>query len=152
MYNNNNYNNNYNNHRGGGYHQHRNNHHNNYQNNNNFHNNNYQNNNGNFNNNNNFNNGGGGGGGGNNNYQGHSTYQHQDPKEVFCGNLSFFCDENDLVKLFCDYARVEMARIIYNRERTKSLLFGFVKFETVGEALEMARTFNGQMFMGRRLK
>jgi RNA recognition motif-containing protein len=74
------------------------------------------------------------------------------PKEIFCGNLSLFCEENDLLHLFTEYAKVRAVRIIRNQERTKSLMFGFVRFETVGEAEEMARLFNGQMFQGRRLK
>jgi RNA recognition motif-containing protein len=76
----------------------------------------------------------------------------QHPKEVFCGNLSFFCQESDLFQLFQDYARVRSVRVIRNQERTKSLMFGFVRFETTAEAEEMARVFNGQMFLGRRIK
>ncbi len=78
--------------------------------------------------------------------------QQQHPKEVFCGNLSFFCTEEDLQRLFQDYSRVTSVRIVRNREQTKSLMFGFVRMETTAEAEECARVFNGQMFMGRRIK
>ncbi len=78
--------------------------------------------------------------------------QQQHPNEVFCGNLSFFCEEQDLLHLFQEYSRVRSIRIIRNPEKTKSLMFGFARMETVAEAEEIARIFNGQMFMGRRIK
>ncbi len=56
------------------------------------------------------------------------------------------------MQLFTDYAKVRAVRIIRNQERTKSLMFGFVRFETEAEAEEMARIFNGQMFQGRRMR
>ncbi len=81
------------------------------------------------------------------------NFQHQHhPKEIFCGNLSLFCVENDLLQVFNEYAKVRAVRIIRNQERTKSLMYAFIRFETVSEAEEMARLFHGQLFQGRKLR
>lgn len=73
-------------------------------------------------------------------------------REIFVGNLSFFCTEQDLIEFFGSYANVESARIVRNDDRSKSLMFGFVTFSTVQEANEMTHLFNQHMFKGRHMR
>ncbi len=72
--------------------------------------------------------------------------------EVFVGNLSYFCDENDLYQLFDNYADVTHVRIVRNAENNRTLMFGFVTLSTVNEAKEMSKLLTGQLFMGRKLR
>lgn len=72
--------------------------------------------------------------------------------EVFVGNLSYFCDENDLYQLFDSYADVTHVRIVRNAENNRTLMFGFVTLSTVNEAKEMSKLLTGQLFMGRKLR
>jgi hypothetical protein len=84
--------------------------------------------------------------------KGKGPHNKQSPRDVFVGNLSYFCVDEDLHALFKGYANVETARVAQNDEKTKSLMYGFVTFSTVQEARAMARIFNGQMFQGRALR
>jgi RNA recognition motif-containing protein len=72
--------------------------------------------------------------------------------EVFVGNLSYFCEEQDLFNLFDAYVEVTHVRIVRNPENNKTLMFGFVTLSTVHEAKEMAKLLHGQLFMGRKLR
>ncbi len=73
-------------------------------------------------------------------------------EEVFVGNLSYFCEEKHLFKLFHEYFQIAGVRIMHNEDRTRSLMYGFVVANSKREAMEMCRVFNGQMFMGRNIK
>ncbi len=93
-----------------------------------------------------------------------SSYQQSLPSEngsnsnqtgknvLFVGNLSYFCEERDLVELFDHCAHVHGVRIMRNASRTRSLMFGFVILASDHEASEIERIFNGSFFMGRNLK
>ncbi len=77
-------------------------------------------------------------------------------KDVIVGNLSYFCEEKDLLDLFEPYADVTQVRIMRsdkNPEKiNRSLLYGFVTFGTPHEAKEMATLMDGTVFMGRKLR
>ena len=72
--------------------------------------------------------------------------------EIFIGDLSFFCHENDIFQLFSQYGQVMEVRIKKSEGNGKSLMFGFVKMESLEAADEVIRQLNGIMFMGRLLK
>jgi hypothetical protein len=72
--------------------------------------------------------------------------------EIFVGDLSFFCQEQDLYNLFAQFGNVQNVRIIRNGHRKRSLTFGFVAMSSPKEARDMMNLFNGHMFMGRNLK
>ena len=72
--------------------------------------------------------------------------------EIFIGDLSFFCHENDIFQLFSQYGQVMEVRIKKSEGNGKSLMFGFVKMESLEAAGEVIRQLNGIMFMGRVLK
>ena len=76
---------------------------------------------------------------------------YQDNNLIFVGNLSFFCEEDDLYGLFNQYTRVLSVRIVRDRKTKRSLMFGFVDIETLHEAKEMVRVLDNNLFMGRNL-
>ncbi len=72
--------------------------------------------------------------------------------EIFVGDLSFFCHENDIFQLFSQCGQVIEVRIKKSEGNGKSLMFGFVKMETLEVADVAIQNLNGIMFMGRVLK
>ncbi len=72
--------------------------------------------------------------------------------ELFVGDLSFFCQEQDLYNLFSQFGDVQSVRIIRNGHRKRSLTFGFVALSSPQEARNMMHLFNKHLFMGRNLK
>ena len=73
-------------------------------------------------------------------------------RELYVGNLSYFCEEHHLWDLFGRIGNVDRCHIIRNYDRTRSLSYGFVCMTTVEEALFAIKVLNDQMFMGRALK
>jgi RNA recognition motif-containing protein len=74
------------------------------------------------------------------------------PNDLFVGNLSYFCREKDLLDLFAQHGQVLSGHIVYNDQRTRSLMYGFVTMSTEAEARSVATTLNNQIFMGRTIK
>lgn len=74
------------------------------------------------------------------------------PHELFVGDLSFFCEESDLLELFSQFGVVEGCRIVRNQARHRSLMFGFVCLSTRESALAAVEAVNNQIFMGRPMK
>jgi RNA recognition motif-containing protein len=72
--------------------------------------------------------------------------------EIFVGNLSFFCEEIDLLSLFSKFGNVEHCRIVRNDGRKRSLMYGFVCMSTELEAQSAANALQGSSFMGRAMK
>ncbi len=76
---------------------------------------------------------------------------------LFVGNLSYFCEESHLAKLFEQYGVVKKIQIIRHSDNgdestSRSLLFGFVTMSCEAFAKEVERVLNHHMFMGRRLR
>lgn len=69
---------------------------------------------------------------------------------LYVGNLSWDCTEDQLNELFAKHGQVKSAKIIKDRETNKSKGFGFVEMETNGEQAMIA--LDGQEFQGRELK
>lgn len=92
------------------------------------------------------------------------------PNELFVGNLSYFCEEQNLYDLFSNTiaARemnngqqdlqllmnyVSAVRIIYSDGQPhRSLMFGFVTLNNLNDANYAVEQLQGKMFMGRKLK
>ncbi len=81
-----------------------------------------------------------------------TTIPRSTANELFVGDLSFFCTEDHLLRLFSEFGAVESVRIIRGGHRKRSLTFGFVTMSSPQEAREMANLFNRHMFMGRNIK
>ena len=76
-------------------------------------------------------------------------------EEVFVGDLSYFCTEQDLHNLFTSVGEIVDIRIRWSHEirsQGHSLMYGFVKFRTAAMANIAIQTYNNIMFMGRYLK
>ncbi len=71
---------------------------------------------------------------------------------VFVGNLSYFCEEPHLHKLFDNVGHVTHVRIVRNESNSRSLMYGFVTLSSFPEAQEIERLLNNHLFMGRRLR
>ncbi len=106
-----------------------------------------------------------------NNNSSHSKRRKNNPNELFVGNLSYFCEEQDLYDLFSNILTqrqlefgqpVEVAvltntvsavRIIYSDgQPRRSLMFGFVTLHSLKDANFCASRLQNVMFMGRKLK
>ena len=74
------------------------------------------------------------------------------PNELFVGDLSYFCKENDLIDLFSHYGVVADARVKRSDTKGKTLMYGFVRMENLKAALSAATELNGSIFMGRKMK
>lgn len=71
-------------------------------------------------------------------------------KTIFAGDLSYFCTEDDLYRLFSPAGTIVNVSIA--RKSDTSLMYGFVEFESSEKADQITADFNGQMFMGRNLR
>lgn len=69
---------------------------------------------------------------------------------IFAGDLSFFCTEDDLARLFSAFGDVEGA-IIRRGKQGDTLHYGFVKMNDFC-AENAIRHLQGQYFMGRRIR
>lgn len=72
-------------------------------------------------------------------------------KNIYVGNLSWECNDQDLRNLFADFGEVSSARVIEDRETGRSRGFGFVEMEAAGAA-QAIESLNGSEFQGRNLK
>ncbi len=74
------------------------------------------------------------------------------PLELFVGNLSYFCTEEDLYELFNQFVNVTSVRVMRADDKKRSLMFGFVTVSVLQEVDMMANLLNGHLFMGRQLR
>ena len=70
---------------------------------------------------------------------------------IYCGNLPFSTDDNELRSMFEAYGEVNEASIVSDRETGRSRGFGFVDMESngAGTAIE---ALDGKDYKGRNLK
>ncbi len=90
--------------------------------------------------------------------------RRDNPNELFVGNLTFFCEEQDLYNLFSyivalnntENSRpnpISSVRIIRSdNSPSRSLLFGFVCLANIQDCHFAVERLEGAMFMGRKLK
>lgn len=72
-------------------------------------------------------------------------------KTLFLGDLSFFCSEEDLCRLFAPYGPILTVRI--RRGVTgDSLMHGFLALATAEAAAQAIREVDGREFLGRNIK
>ena len=72
-------------------------------------------------------------------------------KNIYVGNLSWGCTDQDLRNLFADFGEVASARVIEDRETGRSRGFGFVEMDANG-ATQAIEGLNGTSFQGRDLR
>ena len=72
-------------------------------------------------------------------------------KNIYVGNLSWECTQDDLLALFQEHGKVARAQVVSDRETGRSRGFGFVEMENDQEAQNAITALNGQDFRGRPL-
>jgi RNA recognition motif-containing protein len=79
--------------------------------------------------------------------------KEESPKiELFVGDLSFFCQEQNLLELFEPFGHIVEARVRRSDNKGHSLMYGFVKMSNLAEAEKAAQALNDKLFMGRSLR
>lgn len=71
--------------------------------------------------------------------------------KLYVGNLSFTASEDHLSDLFQQYGAVNSARIILDRETSRSKGFAFVEMSEDADAQRAIHALNGSAFEGRNL-
>jgi RNA recognition motif-containing protein len=72
--------------------------------------------------------------------------------DIYVGNLSYSCTDEDLKQHFSQYGNVASARVIMDRETGRSRGFGFVVMPERNEAQNAINSTNGADFQGRPLR
>lgn len=71
---------------------------------------------------------------------------------IFVGNLSFKCSEDELREAFEQYGEVSSARIISDRETQRSRGFAFVEMPDDNEGRKAVEGLDGRQIGGREVK
>jgi RNA recognition motif-containing protein len=71
---------------------------------------------------------------------------------LFLGDLSYFCNENDLRKAFGPFGTITELRIIRNKVTKKSLCYGFIEYSNASSAGAAMREMNGKIVCGRAIR
>ncbi len=80
------------------------------------------------------------------------TRRHCGNNVLFIGNLSYFCEESQIIELFRQYGEPVHVEISRNRKQNKTLMYGFVTMVSGTEAENMVHLLDGYLFMGRKLR
>jgi RNA recognition motif-containing protein len=70
---------------------------------------------------------------------------------IYVGNLSWSCTNDDLMQLFSQHGTVARAQVILDRETGRSRGFGFVEMANEAEAKAAVEALNNSDFQGRPL-
>lgn len=71
---------------------------------------------------------------------------------LFLGDLSVFCTEKDIRKLFRPYGQIEAIRVKRGSASKANLSYGFIKFFFRYSAEWAINDLSGAMFLGRALR
>lgn len=71
---------------------------------------------------------------------------------LFLGDLSVFCTEKDIRKLFRSFGPIEAIRVKRGTSSKTNLSYGFIKFVERESAENAFHQLNGVMFLGRALR
>ncbi|MBN2081850.1 RNA-binding protein [bacterium] len=71
---------------------------------------------------------------------------------IYVGNLSFDCSEEDIRVMFAAHGAVDSVRLITDRDTGRSKGFAFVEMPDNGEAQAAINAVNGSEMMGRTIK
>src|SRR3954452_21456402 len=70
---------------------------------------------------------------------------------IYVGNLSWSCSNDDLTQLFSQHGTVARAQVVMDRETGRSRGFGFVEMANEAEAKTAVEALNNFNFQGRPL-
>jgi RNA recognition motif-containing protein len=71
---------------------------------------------------------------------------------IYVGNLSYQCADEDLRQAFAAYGEVDSARVIMDKFTGRSRGFGFVEMANDDEGRASVEGLNGKDLLGRPLK
>jgi len=71
---------------------------------------------------------------------------------IYVGNLSFDCHDEDLRQAFSAHGQVDSARVIADNYTGKSRGFGFVEMPNDAEAKKAIESLDGKEIKGRAIK
>lgn len=71
---------------------------------------------------------------------------------LFVGNLDFGAMDQDLADLFGPFGALVSAKVLTDRDTGRPRGFGFVEFQTSGDANRAIEALDGQDFRGRSLR
>jgi len=71
---------------------------------------------------------------------------------IYIGNLAYSLTEKGLEELFSEFGVAENARIITDRDTSRSKGFGFIEMPNQAEAVEAIKQLDGKDVDGRNLK
>lgn len=71
---------------------------------------------------------------------------------LFLGDLSLFCNEEDLRVAFQPFGSLVEVRIKRSKENKKNLSYGFVEFLSPIDAIRAMQAMDGKLLCGRALK
>jgi len=71
---------------------------------------------------------------------------------IFCGNLAFAVEDDDLKKVFESFGRVIRAHVICDYRTGRSRGFGFCEMENADDAAKAIEALNGTTLMGRPMR
>jgi RNA recognition motif-containing protein len=73
-------------------------------------------------------------------------------RTLFVGDLSFFCNDEDLRSLFSSYGQVLSVEIKRGKATGDSLMHGFVEMDSEASAENALHHLRNQKFLGRRIR
>jgi RNA-binding protein 39 len=76
----------------------------------------------------------------------------EEASTLFLGDLSVFCTEKDIRKLFRPFGPIEAIRVKRGSSNKTNLSYGFIKFSLPESAEQAMKQLNGVMFLGRALR
>lgn len=71
---------------------------------------------------------------------------------IYCGNLSYEMNDDDLRDVFSDRGSISSAKIIMDKEAGRSKGFGFVEMDNEEEAKKAIEELNGALINGRNIR
>ncbi len=72
--------------------------------------------------------------------------------KIYVGNLPYSVNDQSLSEHFSQYGNVSSAKVIMDRDTSRSKGFGFVEMSSEGEAQEAISSLDGAELDGRSLK
>jgi RNA recognition motif-containing protein len=88
----------------------------------------------------------------NNNENQQQSSLEEESSTLFVGDLSYFCTENDIRKLFRPFGPIIQVRVKHGKSGNANIDYGFVRFAVRESAAQALHSLNGVMFMGRTLR
>ncbi|MGC9342279.1 MAG: RNA recognition motif domain-containing protein [Bacteroidales bacterium] len=70
---------------------------------------------------------------------------------IYVGNLDYRVNENDLIRIFEEFGKVDSAKIITDKFSGKSKGFGFVTMEDRDEAMKAIDKLDGSTYENRKI-